>query len=44
MLQQEDAIFLSLALGYGQPRTRLGMFEMFPLPAVAPLHAHRFRW
>ena len=34
--KQEDAIFLSLALGYGQPRTRLGMFEMFPLPAVAP--------
>jgi len=34
--KQEDVILLSLALGYGQPRTRLGMFEMFPLPAVAP--------
>ena len=34
--KQEDVILLSLALGYGQPRTRLGMFEMFPLPADAP--------
>jgi hypothetical protein len=34
--KQEDVIFLSLALGYGQPRTRLGMFEMFALPAAAP--------
>jgi hypothetical protein len=34
--KQEDVILLSLALGYGQPRTRFGMFEMFPLPAIAP--------
>jgi hypothetical protein len=34
--KQEDVILLSLALGYGQPRTRFGMFEMFPLPAAAP--------
>jgi hypothetical protein len=34
--KQEDAIFLSLVFGYGHPRTRVGMFEMFPLPAAAP--------
>jgi hypothetical protein len=34
--KQEDVILLTLALGYGQPRTRIGMFEMFPLPGTPP--------
>jgi hypothetical protein len=34
--KQEDVIFLSLAILYGGQKTRVGMFEVFPLPPVPP--------
>jgi hypothetical protein len=34
--KQEDAIFQSLTLGYGGPKQRFGMFEMYPLPETPP--------
>ena len=34
--KQEDVILLTLALDYAQERTRIGVFEAFPLPTTPP--------
>jgi hypothetical protein len=34
--KQEDVVFQSLAISFARQRTRVGMFEVFPLPPDAP--------